>query len=227
LASDGSDRSAFERRASPPGDKVAWTLAASLLLHLAALAWLPSWGQDRSQAHAAPAALSVRLALAPAAAAPAVAAAEPTVRAVSRRAARRPVVPLRPEPSSPSLAAPLPEPEPRLAPAAPPRPSVTEEALPLTVPDLRVAYASNPPPNYPRAARRLGLEGRVVLRAEILATGGCGQIAVSRSSGHAVLDDAALQAVKGWRFVPATRGGQAVAAWVEVPVTFRLDGRDR
>jgi protein TonB len=37
-----------------------------------------------------------------------------------------------------------------------------------------------------------------------------------------VLDEAAIEAVKGWSFVPATQGGVAVAGWVNVPLVFRL-----
>jgi protein TonB len=42
-----------------------------------------------------------------------------------------------------------------------------------------------------------------------------------------MLDQAALQAVKQWHFVPAQRGGEAVAAWVEVPIVFRLEEAGR
>jgi len=38
-----------------------------------------------------------------------------------------------------------------------------------------------------------------------------------------VLDQAALKAVKNWRFVPARRGSEAMVAWVEIPVVFKLD----
>jgi protein TonB len=45
---------------------------------------------------------------------------------------------------------------------------------------------------------------------------------VLKSSGHAVLDQAAEAAVRGWRFQPATRGGVPVAAPADVPFRFRL-----
>jgi protein TonB len=47
---------------------------------------------------------------------------------------------------------------------------------------------------------------------------------VVRSSGVASLDQAAQAAVSRWRFTPASSGGRAVEATVEVPVVFRLDG---
>ncbi|TLS66554.1 energy transducer TonB [Mariprofundus erugo] len=80
----------------------------------------------------------------------------------------------------------------------------------------------NPPPVYPRIARRRGLEGRVLLNVEVLASGRCGRIAIENSSGHEVLDKAALNAVKQWHFRPASRAGMAVDCWCHIPVRFRL-----
>ena len=45
---------------------------------------------------------------------------------------------------------------------------------------------------------------------------------VAQGSGHAALDEAALAAVRVWRFVPAMRGGFPVAAVAEVPIRFTL-----
>jgi len=90
-------------------------------------------------------------------------------------------------------------------------------------PIYSAAYLNNQPPAYPLTARRRGIEGTVLLRVEIHAHGHCQHVRVKRSSGHAVLDRAAVEAVRQWRFVPARRGSQAVTAAVEVPITFRLD----
>ncbi len=92
-----------------------------------------------------------------------------------------------------------------------------------TAPRHDVAYLNNPPPRYPAAARRRGLEGRVLVHALVSAAGACARAEVRRSSGHPVLDEAALRAVRGWRFVPATREGRAVEAGVEIPIVFRLE----
>ncbi len=86
---------------------------------------------------------------------------------------------------------------------------------------VRVA-AGNRPPGYPFAARRRGLEGRVLLRVEVSRTGTAEQVTITRSSGHGLLDDAARRAVAGWRFLPATVAGAAVSGAVDVPVSFRL-----
>ncbi|MBK1732982.1 energy transducer TonB [Thiococcus pfennigii] len=81
----------------------------------------------------------------------------------------------------------------------------------------------NPRPAYPRLARRQGIEGRVLIRVAVLDSGRVGHAEVSRGSGARALDDAALAAVRRWRFHPALRRGQAIAATVTVPVVFRLE----
>jgi protein TonB len=85
-----------------------------------------------------------------------------------------------------------------------------------------VAALNNPKPPYPLAARRQGTEGRVVLRARVLADGRCVEVRIVRSSGHALLDESALATVRRWNFVPATRAGKAVSSWAEVPIHFQL-----
>lgn len=93
----------------------------------------------------------------------------------------------------------------------------------VSVPRYDVASLRNPPPEYPLSARRLGMEGRTVLRVEVLANGRSGAVILQRSSGHGILDEAALDAVAQWTFLPATEGGVPVPAFVEVPVIFRLE----
>ncbi len=84
-------------------------------------------------------------------------------------------------------------------------------------------YLDNPKPQYPHASRRLGEEGKVVLRVFVSAEGDAKQVEVKHSSGFQRLDLAAEKAVARWRFVPARRGEQAVTAWVVVPIVFSLD----
>jgi len=84
-------------------------------------------------------------------------------------------------------------------------------------------YEKNRPPDYPRLARRRGYEGQTRLNVEVLKTGKVGRIEIAASSGFDLLDEAALDAVKGWRFVPGTRDGERISQWVVVPVRFRLD----
>lgn len=92
------------------------------------------------------------------------------------------------------------------------------------IPDgFDAAYLANPKPPYPLASRRLGEEGRVLLRVYVDARGLPGQIELEHSSGFTRLDQAALEGVGRWKFVPAHRGGISVAAWLKVPVIFKLE----
>ncbi|MGG1945741.1 energy transducer TonB [Trinickia sp. NRRL B-1857] len=90
-----------------------------------------------------------------------------------------------------------------------------------TAPLFDAAYLHNPAPDYPPMALQRGWEGRVLLNVHVLASGSAREVTVVASSGHESLDDAARQAVADWRFVPARRAGQAVDAWVHVPVIFK------
>lgn len=104
-------------------------------------------------------------------------------------------------------------------------PESTEAAgsEPLIESRYDVAALNNPKPPYPLAARRHGAQGRVLLSVQVGADGTSHEVLLKRSSGHAVLDDAALQTVRRWRFVPAHRGDSPVESWVDVPILFRLE----
>ena len=94
---------------------------------------------------------------------------------------------------------------------------------PLGVPDgLPHALPGNLPPAYPDTARRMGWEGEVLLRLEILPDGRVGRVHVARSSGHKVLDQEALRTVSRWRCTPHVVGGAAVAIERLLPVRFAL-----
>jgi protein TonB len=85
------------------------------------------------------------------------------------------------------------------------------------------SYGTNPAPPYPLPARRLGFEGKVVLRVAVAADGRPTDVAVLTSSRFDMLDQAAVETVRTrWRFVPARRDGVAVDDTVEVPIRFRL-----
>jgi protein TonB len=139
-----------------------------------------------------------------------------------------------PSPIAVPIEAPVPAPVQVVAtaPASEPVAPAPEAAAPVSVspapppaieaPRFNAAYLNNPPPEYPFVARRRGLEGRVLVRAEVLADGRCNRVELKHGSGHALLDEAALEAVRKWRFVPARQGEQAVSAWVDVPIVFKL-----
>jgi protein TonB len=81
---------------------------------------------------------------------------------------------------------------------------------------------SNLPPVYPTDALLAGVEGRVVLRVRVTNEGRVEDLAVERSANWPSLDEAALTAVRQWRFLPARRDGIAIAFDVLVPVRFSI-----
>jgi protein TonB len=117
--------------------------------------------------------------------------------------------PAPPPPAAPVAAAPAP-PAPRPEPVVPP--------------SFHAAYLDNPAPAYPLASRRLGEQGRVLLRVHVGADGLPTKVEVNQSSGFPRLDEVARETVQRWRFVAARRGTEAVSAWVLVPISFQLGG---
>ena len=90
--------------------------------------------------------------------------------------------------------------------------------------EARPAYKDNPRPQYPKRARRRGYEGTVVLEVLVDGNGRVKQLRILTSSGHPVLDKAALKSVNGWLFEPGMVGDEKVDMWVRVPVRFELRG---
>ena len=89
-------------------------------------------------------------------------------------------------------------------------------------PKANAAYLHNPKPLYPAMAKRRQWEGKVILKVKVLASGAAGEVSIQTPSGHEILDEAALEAVRQWHFVPAKRGGQPVDSLVNVPINFNL-----
>jgi protein TonB len=86
----------------------------------------------------------------------------------------------------------------------------------------KVRFGNNPRPEYPRAAREAGWEGTTVLQVLVLPDGTVGLVSLHKTSGYAVLDEAALTAVKTWRFVPAMDGSFPLRSVVRLPIRFDL-----
>jgi TonB family protein len=83
--------------------------------------------------------------------------------------------------------------------------------------------SGNRPPRYPPDALRRRIEGTVLLKVEVRPAGDTGAVDVARSSGHRSLDEAAVEAVRKWRFRPATDAAGAVvqtSSVVTLPVEF-------
>ncbi len=81
----------------------------------------------------------------------------------------------------------------------------------------------NPPPLYPATAVDQGWEGITTLRIHIAKDGTVEAVEVLQSSGHSVLDAAAVRAVRKWRFSPAMRDGKPVPIHVRLKIRFSLD----
>jgi protein TonB len=211
-------------------------LVLSVLVHGAALRWLPGFQQPPRQS--LPDMFHIALEVPHPAPLPALNPPRPE-HARPRPRTQRAVEPAVAQPERADHAPTAQPPQPRASPAmardapatpataAPlmPQPQETHiaETPPASAPDYRVSYLDNPSPHYPVSAKRRGLQGTVVLRVEVLADGTCGRLEVKNGSGHEILDGAAVQSVKSWRFAPARHDGVALTAWVEIPVTFRLD----
>lgn len=115
-------------------------------------------------------------------------------------------------PSAPAVAAPDPKP----APAAP-------AAEPVSQARFDADYLRNPAPAYPPLSRRMGEEGKVILRVSVNPQGTADSVEIRTSSGSPRLDEAAQKTVRNWKFIPAKRGDAAVQSWVLVPIIFKLE----
>lgn len=100
------------------------------------------------------------------------------------------------------------------APPAPPK---------LELPSSDADYLNNPKPPYPPLSKRMGEQGKVVIRTLIGADGVATEASIQKSSGFDRLDQAALATARKWRYVPGKRAGVAEAMWFNVPFTFVLE----
>lgn len=82
--------------------------------------------------------------------------------------------------------------------------------------------ASNRKPVYPLLSRKNDEQGTVVLRVLVTADGRADKVSLKQSSGHTLLDESALNAVKTWRFHPATRNNQPIPEWYQIAIPFTL-----
>jgi protein TonB len=148
--------------------------------------------------------------------------------------------PEEPPPPPPELEAPPPEfvPPPEIAfapePSSAPTTAITQvQSQRATPPPPPAPVAETPPrtdprrpnglPPYPPSSRRLGEEGVVTLQLYINENGRVAEARVQQSSGFPRLDEAAVrEARRNWRFIPAKRGDQVVAAWMSLNVRFQL-----
>lgn len=140
----------------------------------------------------------------------------------------------RPEPPKPApKPTPAPQPAPKPSPQ-PAKPSSTASSAPtgqsnanansnkVTPAMSGMQSLGNPPPQYPPLALRRRIEGTVGLKILVTPQGRAGQVQVTKSSGSSLLDDAAVNTVKGWKFKPARRGDTPIAGWALQSIAFHL-----
>ena len=77
-------------------------------------------------------------------------------------------------------------------------------------------------PKYPDEARKKYLEGKVLLKMTVSNEGIVSDAEVVESSGYDILDEAAINAVKEWRFTPAKENSEAISAEVVMPIIFKI-----
>ena len=86
----------------------------------------------------------------------------------------------------------------------------------------RVDVTQPRPQQYPDSAQLNGEEGSVLVGVYVRSSGRPSKVRIERSSGFSDLDDAAVESVLNWRFVPATRGGDMVSDWTTVNIVYQL-----
>jgi len=83
-------------------------------------------------------------------------------------------------------------------------------------------YLEHPKPAYPKRAQKEGWQGRVLMEVAVRPDGNVEEVKVKESSGHPLLDQAAIAAVQGWRFAPERDGGFPLSGIAVVPLVFKL-----
>lgn len=200
-----------------------WPLALVVLLHIVFVYALQG-GLLRQAAHALPKEVIASLIITPSpsaqhnlphSATPKMA---PSVNPTATAAAAATVTPqaISMEPTAP------PEQSAQPAQAAPATPASPFPAQPMTV-TSGIAYIQPPQPEYPAIAKRMGEEGKVILRVLVNEQGRAERIDVHKSSGYARLDEAARIAVSRAVFKPYLDDGKALAVYALVPIVFQLD----
>jgi protein TonB len=130
---------------------------------------------------------------------------------------------VQPEPNAPVVGTAPAEPAPVSAPPAPAAPPAPPAPPRIELPSSNAAYLNNPAPAYPALSKRMGEQGKVLLRVLISADGRPEQVEIRQSSGFDRLDRQAQETVMRWRFVPGKRNGVAEAMWYLVPINFVLE----
>ncbi|MCZ8256281.1 MAG: energy transducer TonB [Polaromonas sp.] len=153
----------------------------------------------------------------------------PTPPVVQKKAVAK--APVQPAPQPLAITDPTPSPNAPTGVVTPPLPPAPEAVAPVAspsppavqLPSSDADYLQNPKPPYPPISKRLGEQGKVIVRVLIGADGLPQKSEIRQSSGFDRLDQAAVTTVMRWRYVPGKRGGIAEAMWFNVPINFVLE----
>lgn len=117
-----------------------------------------------------------------------------------------------------------PKPEPPPQEVAPAEPEVHEGDLVEATPDvIKPSVVTRVEPAYPPIARSKKVEGTVILSVLVTESGGVSDVKVLREAGGSMgLNEAAVAAIKKWKFRPAVKAGKRVKVWVTYPVVFKV-----
>jgi protein TonB len=126
---------------------------------------------------------------------------------------------IEPQPPAVPLAPPAPP-----APPTPPSPPPAQPAPPaVQLPSSNADYLNNPKPVYPAMSKRLGEQGKTIVRVLIGVDGLPKSASIRESSGYERLDEAARTAVLSWRYVPGKRNGVVEPMEFNVPINWVLN----
>jgi len=125
--------------------------------------------------------------------------------------------------TTPTIVPPAPPAPPLAVPAPPAPPAISVGSSIVQGGDLGTQMIAGKPPRYPVESRRKREQGTVLLALTLGLDGAVESFSIAQSSGFARLDNAARDAVRGWRWKPVMRDGQPVRVKgvVEIPFVLR------
>lgn len=107
-------------------------------------------------------------------------------------------------------------------PAPPPAPPAPPPPPADIAPSENISYRKMRPPRYPPQAARQHQTGKVILKVLVGVDGSPVEVTVEKTSGSRLLDQAAIDAVKTWKFNPGSKGGKPAQGYALVPIDFTL-----
>jgi len=111
-----------------------------------------------------------------------------------------------------------------IAPVVKPTPPAPIRVPPAPIINVSTRGINEPDTNdyYPDASRRNNEEGHGVVHICVDTRGRVSEAKIAASTGHPMLDEAAVKLAKAYRFRPATQGGKPITQCTGLPVRFTL-----